>query len=99
MLVQLVVVPGSGTRSWTVLGDGDVPVVPNSISVGLAVLWRMRRTERFAGSTRTLFIIDRSITSPSSQLPRPGPSAASTQRAIRRGRLLIIPLYKARTES
>jgi len=28
MLVQLVVVPGSGTRSWTVLGDDDVPVVP-----------------------------------------------------------------------
>jgi site-specific recombinase XerD len=28
MLVHLVVVPGSGTRSWTVLGDGDVPVVP-----------------------------------------------------------------------
>ena len=23
-----VVVPGSGTRSWTVLGDDDVPVVP-----------------------------------------------------------------------
>src|SRR5256714_1096907 len=28
MLVPLVVVPGSGTRSWTVLGDDDVPVVP-----------------------------------------------------------------------
>jgi integrase len=28
MLVQAVVVPGSGTLSWTVLGDGDVPVVP-----------------------------------------------------------------------
>jgi site-specific recombinase XerD len=28
MLVQLVVLPGSGARSWTVLGDGDVPVVP-----------------------------------------------------------------------
>ncbi len=28
MLVQPVVVPGSGTRSWTVLGDDDVPVVP-----------------------------------------------------------------------
>jgi len=28
MLVHLVVVPGSGTRSWTVLGDDDVPVVP-----------------------------------------------------------------------
>ena len=28
MLVHPVVVPGSGTRSWTVLGDGDVPVVP-----------------------------------------------------------------------
>jgi integrase/recombinase XerD len=27
MLVQLVVIPGSGTRSWTVLDD-DVPVVP-----------------------------------------------------------------------
>ncbi len=27
MLVQPVVIPGSGTRSWTVLGD-DVPVVP-----------------------------------------------------------------------
>jgi integrase/recombinase XerD len=28
MIVQAVAVPGSGTRSWTVLGDGDVPVVP-----------------------------------------------------------------------
>ena len=28
MLVQPVVVPGSGTRSWTVLGDDDVPVAP-----------------------------------------------------------------------
>src|SRR5258706_9328520 len=28
MLVHPVVVPGSGTRSWTVLGDDDVPVVP-----------------------------------------------------------------------
>jgi len=26
MLVQPVVLPGCGTRSWTVLGDGDVPV-------------------------------------------------------------------------
>ena len=28
MLVQPVVVPGSGMLSWTVLGDEDVPVVP-----------------------------------------------------------------------
>ena len=28
MLVQLVVFPASGTLSWTVLGDDDVPVVP-----------------------------------------------------------------------
>src|SRR5271166_3384125 len=28
MLVHLVVIPGSGTLSWTVLGDDDVPVVP-----------------------------------------------------------------------
>ena len=28
MLVHPVVVPGSGTRSWTVLGDDDAPVVP-----------------------------------------------------------------------
>lgn len=28
MLVHPVMVPGSGTRSWTVLGDDDVPVVP-----------------------------------------------------------------------
>ena len=28
MLVQAVVVPGSGRLSWTVLGDDDVPVVP-----------------------------------------------------------------------
>src|ERR1039458_9381987 len=28
MLVQQVVIPGSGARSWTVLGDDDVPVVP-----------------------------------------------------------------------
>src|ERR1017187_5496104 len=28
MLVHPVVVPGSGTLSWTVLGDNDVPVVP-----------------------------------------------------------------------
>jgi integrase/recombinase XerD len=28
MLVHLVTAPGSGTRSWTVLGDDDVPVVP-----------------------------------------------------------------------
>src|SRR6266702_4348598 len=28
MLVQAVVVPGSGTMSWTLLGDDDVPVVP-----------------------------------------------------------------------
>src|SRR5260370_16109218 len=28
MLVQRLVVPGSGTLSWTVLGDDDVPVVP-----------------------------------------------------------------------
>ena len=31
------------------------------------------RTVRFAGSTRTPFITDRSMTRPSSQLPRPGP--------------------------
>jgi hypothetical protein len=28
MLVHPVTVPGSGTLSWTVLGDDDVPVVP-----------------------------------------------------------------------
>ena len=28
MLVQPVVIPGSGTRSWTVLGDDDSPVGP-----------------------------------------------------------------------
>jgi integrase/recombinase XerD len=28
MLVHPVVIPGSGARSWTVLGDDDVPVVP-----------------------------------------------------------------------
>jgi integrase/recombinase XerD len=28
MLVHPVVIPGSGTRSWTVVGDDDVPVVP-----------------------------------------------------------------------
>jgi integrase/recombinase XerD len=28
MLVHPVVIPGSGTRSWAVLGDDDVPVVP-----------------------------------------------------------------------
>jgi integrase/recombinase XerD len=28
MLMHPVAVPGSGTRSWTVLGDDDVPVVP-----------------------------------------------------------------------
>jgi integrase/recombinase XerD len=28
MLVQAVVMPGSGTRSWTVLGDDDAPVGP-----------------------------------------------------------------------
>jgi integrase/recombinase XerD len=28
MLVHPVVIPSSGTRSWTVLGDNDVPVVP-----------------------------------------------------------------------
>src|SRR5207302_7349992 len=28
MLVHPVTVPGSGTRSWTVLGDDDGPVVP-----------------------------------------------------------------------
>jgi integrase/recombinase XerD len=28
MIVHPVVVPGSGTRSWTVLGDDDVPVIP-----------------------------------------------------------------------
>ncbi len=28
MLVQAVAIPGSGTLSWTVLGDDDVPVVP-----------------------------------------------------------------------
>ena len=28
MLVHPVVIPGSGTLSWTVLGDDDVPVVP-----------------------------------------------------------------------
>lgn len=28
MLVQPVVIPGSGTLSWTVLGDDDMPVVP-----------------------------------------------------------------------
>ena len=28
MLVHPVVVPGWGTRSWTVLGDDDAPVVP-----------------------------------------------------------------------
>ena len=28
MVVHPVVIPSSGTRSWTVLGDDDVPVVP-----------------------------------------------------------------------
>ena len=28
MLVQPVVMPGSGARSWAVLGDDDVPVGP-----------------------------------------------------------------------
>ena len=28
MIVHPVVVPGSGARSWTVLGDDDVPVIP-----------------------------------------------------------------------
>src|SRR5258706_9690305 len=28
MVVHPVVIPGTGTRSWTVLGDDDVPVVP-----------------------------------------------------------------------
>jgi integrase/recombinase XerD len=28
MLVHLVVVPGSGSLSWTVLGDDDAPVIP-----------------------------------------------------------------------
>ena len=28
MFVQPVVIPGSGTLSWTMLGDDDVPVVP-----------------------------------------------------------------------
>ena len=28
MLVHPVVIPGSGIRSWTVLGDDDVPVIP-----------------------------------------------------------------------
>jgi len=28
MIVHPVVVPGSGSRSWTVLGDDDVPVIP-----------------------------------------------------------------------
>ena len=28
MLVHPVVIPRSGIRSWTVLGDDDVPVVP-----------------------------------------------------------------------
>jgi len=28
MLVHPVVIPGSGTRSWTVLGDDDVQVAP-----------------------------------------------------------------------
>ena len=28
MLVHPVVIPGSGTRSWTVLGDDDLPVAP-----------------------------------------------------------------------
>ena len=28
VLVHPVVIPGSGIRSWTVLGDDDVPVVP-----------------------------------------------------------------------
>jgi site-specific recombinase XerD len=28
MVVHPVVIPGSGTRSWTVLGDDDVPVAP-----------------------------------------------------------------------
>ena len=28
MMVHPVVIPGSGIRSWTVLGDDDVPVVP-----------------------------------------------------------------------
>ena len=28
VLVHPVVIPGSGTRSWTVLGDHNVPVAP-----------------------------------------------------------------------
>ena len=34
MLVHPVAVPGSGTRSWTVLGDDDVPVVPVDLFLG-----------------------------------------------------------------
>ena len=39
MLVHPVVIPGSGTRSWTVLGDDDVPVAPVDRFLAYLTVW------------------------------------------------------------
>ena len=47
MFVLPVVIPGSGTRSWTVLGDDDVPVAP--VDRFLAYLTGIGRLSRIRG--------------------------------------------------
>ena len=51
------------------------------------------RTVRFAGSTCTPFIVDRSMTRPSSTLPSPGPLCPPPRIAI--GSLLSRPKFTA----
>jgi integrase/recombinase XerD len=50
MLVHPVTVPGSGTRSWTVLGDDDAPVVP--VDRFLAYLTDIGRSPTSARASR-----------------------------------------------
>jgi len=44
MLVHPVVIPGPGTRSWTVLGDDDVPVARSTGSWPISPTSGGRRT-------------------------------------------------------
>jgi hypothetical protein len=79
MLVHPVVVPGSGTLSWTVLGDDDVPVVP--VDRFLAYLTDIGRSP----NTVKAYAHDMKVCG-SSRGPGPGPARgpAGGHRRVRR---------------
>ena len=80
MLVHPVVIPGSGTRSWTVLGEDDVPVVP--VDRFLAYLTDIGRSpntvKAYAHDLKNYWAVHR--------LPRPGLARgpAGGRRRVRR---------------